>query len=164
MHTNFISKNKNTTCLVLLLLLISLLIIGCKSRVTDEEYLKLEKELKVNYHKSIPKNATRLVFITDEGCPNCVISFSQFILQNIDTYKDSGLIFIHSYGKNVDIDSYSSMKNRNIILSSDYPKKTEIIPSLGIVYLKPLKQEIDTIIHIDASIIKEQFQYILQKN
>jgi len=163
MHTNFICNKKNITCLVFLLL-ISLLMIGCNSQVTNEEYLKLEKELKVNYHKSIPKNATRLVFITDEGCPNCIISFSQLILQNIDKYKDSGLIFIHSSGRNVDIDSYSSMKNRNIILSSDYPDKSEIIPSLGIVYLKPLKQEIDTIIHIDASIIKEQFQYILQKN
>ena len=160
MQTNFISKNKNTICL----LLISLLIIGCKSQNADEDYFKFEKELKVNYHKSIPKNATCLIFISDVGCPNCVISFSQLILQNIDKYKDVGLVFIHSTGKNVDIDSYSSMKSKNIIISSDYPDKSEIIPSLGIVYLKPQKQEIDTIIHIDAYTIKEQFQYMHERN
>jgi len=153
--------NRNT-CFVVFFC--SFLVSSCNTSSSDDNYLLLQKELKENYHISIPKNATRLVFITDEGCPNCVISFSQLILQNIDKYKDAGLVFIHSTGKNVDIDSYSSMKNRNIIISSDYPDKSEIIPSLGIVYLKPLKQEIDTIIHIDASIIKEQFQYILQKN
>ena len=160
MQTNFISKNKNTICL----LLISLLIIGCKSQNADEDYFKFEKELKVNYHKSIPKNATCLIFISDEGCPNCVISFSQLILQNIDNYKNTGLVIIHSAGKNVDIDSYSSIKNKNIKIYSDYPDKSEIIPSLGIVYLKPQKQEVDTIIYIDAFTIKEQFQYILQRN
>ena len=64
----------------------------------------------------------------------------------------------------MDIDSYSSMKSKNIIISSDYPDKSEIIPSLGIVYLKPQKQEIDTIIHIDAYTIKEQFQYMHERN
>lgn len=163
MHHNFTRYKKHAICL-LFLFTITVSIIGCKSQTTDDEYLKLEKELKTNYHKNIPDNATSLVFISDEGCANCVMSFSQLILQNIDKYKDVGLVFIHSTGKNVDIDSYSSMKSKNIIISSDYPDKSEIIPSLGIVYLKPQKQEIDTIIHIDAYTIKEQFQYMHERN
>ena len=163
MHHNFTWFKKHAICL-LLLLSITVSIIGCKSQTTDDEYLKLEKELKTNYHKNIPDNATSLVFISDEGCANCVMSFSQLILQNIDKYKDAGLVFIHSTGRNVDIDSYSSVNSSNIILSSDYPHKSDIIPSLGIVYLKPQKQEIDTIIYIDSYKINEQFRYILQKN
>lgn len=142
----------------------SFLVSSCNTSSSDDNYLLLQKDLKENYHINIPKNATCLIFISDEGCPNCVISFSQLILQNIDNYKNTGLVIIHSAGKNVDIDSYSSIKNKNIKIYSDYPDKSEIIPSLGIVYLKPQKQEVDTIIYIDAFIIKEQFQYILQRN
>ena len=89
MHHNFTWFKKHANCL-LLLLSITVSIIGCKSQTADDEYLKLEKELKTNYHKSIPDNATSLVFISDEGCANCVMSFSQLLLQNIDKYKDAG--------------------------------------------------------------------------
>lgn len=153
--------NSNT---FLVVLFCSFLVASCTTSSTDANYLFVQKELKENYQQTIPKNTTHLIFITDKGCPNCIISFSQLILQNIDKYKDSGLVFINSSGKNVDIDSYASMKDKNIIITSDYPDKSTVIPSLGIVYLKPQKQEVDTIIHIDASIIKEQFEYILQRN
>lgn len=162
MSISFMSNNKIMSCLSLLLL-ISLLTIGCKDQVANEEYLNLEEELKANYRKSIPENVNYLIFITDKGCPNCIISFSQLILQSIDKYKGLSLVFINSSGRNVDIDSYSSINDKNIIISSDYPDNLKLIPSLGIVYLNPQKQKIDTIIHIDAFKINEQFQYIIQK-
>lgn len=145
------------------LLFFSIYLLSCRITPDNKESSVLQSELNHSYKHKISQNISRLIFITDEGCPNCVISFSQFILNNVENYKQNSLVFINSSGTNVDIDTFKALKNKNIIISEDYPMESKLLPRLGIVYLKKGTQEIDTIISIEASQIKKQFKFILQK-
>ena len=136
---------------------------GCHSKKKNNEDSILQKELSKVYDYKIPEDVSRLIFITDEGCPNCVLSFSQLILNNITDYEKNSLIFINSSGRNVDIDMFTSLHSPNIIISNGYPVSSTVLPRLGIVYLKPETQDADTTIAIDASRIEEQFKFILEK-
>lgn len=138
-----------------------LLLSGCSSEMSDERYRSISREVKEVYRVNInDKNVKQLIFINDLGCSGCVLSFSGYILNNIDRFNDNSLIFISSKGRNVDVDKFVKSKTKNIIISRNIRKQSEIIPNLGVVYLRENGNEVDTIVSIDASTLSEQLAYI----
>ncbi|MPM37494.1 hypothetical protein SDC9_84111 [bioreactor metagenome] len=133
-------------------------------KAQDKHYQLINKEVnelfQVNLSDDTPK---KLIFINDNGCPNCIISFSGYVLNHIDRFKDNSLILINSKGINVDIDKFLDLNAKNIFVSRNIRKQSKILPDLGIIYLKENSNEVDTIISINASTIREQLNYIENK-
>lgn len=144
-----------------LIVLLVLFIIGCARKTSDERYLQINNEIREIYQMNIKnENVKYLIFINDYGCFGCIKSFLGYILNNINRFEDNRLIFTSSKGVNVDIDKSISSNTKNVVISRNIRRQGEIIPNLGIVYLKENTIEVDTIISIDALIISEQLAYI----
>lgn len=135
----------------------------CNSKAGDAHYQLISGEIKKHYKINTGKNdAENLIFINDKGCPNCIRSFSDYILNNVDRFEDNSLIFINSKGFNVDLERFAKHNSKNIIISHTIREHGNVLPDLGIIYLKKDKNktEVDTIILIDPLTIKDQLNYI----
>lgn len=121
----------------------------------------MRKEVKLFYETDLnDKEVKQFIFINDIGCPNCILSFSNYVLNNFENYRNNSMIFINSTGKNVDIDKFLQLKSKNVIISRKIRDKAKIIPNLGIIYIKENTKSIDTIISIEPNIIIEQLNYM----
>lgn len=137
---------------------------GCFERPTDEKYIKMSEDIYRFYGVKTDKTEECLIFINDRGCPNCITSFSNYVLNNMDKYKDNSFIFINSTGRNVNIERFASMNLKNIIISRNVREQGEIIPDLGFVYMTENMNEIDTVISMTAEKFLEQIDYIEKRN
>ena len=141
-----------------------LLFIQCNEKVQNEIYQQINSEIKEFYQVDLSKRkANKLIFINDNGCPNCIVSFSGFVLNNMDKFKDSSLIFINSKGFNVDLDRFIGLNAKNIVISRYIREQSKMLPDLGIIYFKEHTNKVDTIISIDALTITQQLHYIKNK-
>lgn len=147
-----------------LIIVLFFLFIGCSERPTDEKYLKMSEDINRFYGIKMDKTAECLIFINDRGCPNCITSFSNYVLNNIDKYRDNSFIFINSTGWNVDIERFASMNLKNIIISRNVREQGEIIPDLGFVYMTETRNKIDTVISMTTEKFLEQIDYIEKRN
>ncbi|MDO5664531.1 MAG: hypothetical protein Q4G63_04630 [Bacteroidia bacterium] len=138
--------------------------VTCSSNTANKPSKLMLKDVKRIYQVNVDKNKKQLIFINDVGCPNCIITFSNYILNNINRYNNNSIIFINSKGQNVDIDRFIALNTKDVVISKEPREGVGIIPNLGIIYLKENISEIDTIISIDASIITEQLKYIDERN
>lgn len=145
-------------------LLAFLLFTNCSEKIKDEKYRMVSKEVHTIYRTKIKKNTKHLIIINDYGCSNCVKSFANYVLHNMDKYKDNSLILISSKGHNVDIDSFAAMHLNNVIIIRKSREPGKTIPYLGIIYLKENLNEVDTILSIDATSIIEQMNYMKMRN
>lgn len=142
-----------------------LLCIQCNKKEQNEKYQLIVNEIKENYQIDIrDNNVQNLIFINDQGCPNCIASFSGYILNNIDKFKENSMIFINSKGINIDLDKFINLKAKNILISRNIREQSEILPDLGIIYLKKSTKEVDSVISLDTSNIVEQLKYISARN
>lgn len=138
-----------------------LLFIQCNEKVQNDIYQQINSEINEFYQVDLDdSNAKELVFINDNGCPNCIVSFSGFVLNNMDKFKDSSLIFINSKGFNVDLDRFIGLNAKNIVISRNIREQSRMLPNLGIIYFKEHTNKVDTIISIDALTITQQLHYI----
>lgn len=144
------------------LLLVFVLFVGCSAKSQDEKLNVISKELKNVYNVDIKDDVKQVIFINDNTCPNCVESFSNFILNDIDKYKDSSLIIINSLGQNVDLDRFNRMGLKNIVISQKSIEQNGYIPDLGVVYIN--KNKVDTIISVEAEGFIDQLKYIDKRN
>lgn len=137
-----------------------LLCSACSDKSKDARYNVLNSELKESHQLTVDKTIKQVLFMNDVGCPNCVTSFSNYVLNNIDKYKDSTLIIINSKGLNVDLNRFTSLGMKNVVISNEtYDQKT-VIPSLGVVYLSKDDNRVDTIISVDAASFADKLNYI----
>ncbi len=157
-------KNMRLYHFSILLMAVMFSAISCNEKADDAKYNMLKEELKQSYDLSLDKTIKQVVFIGDEGCPNCVTSFSNYVLNNIDKYKDSTLILINSKGRNVDLDRFQALGMKNIIILRKAPDEKKFSPNLGVVYMENKQKTVDTAIYIDAKEIIEQINYIDSKN
>lgn len=133
----------------------------CSEKAVDGKYIQMRKEVKLFYETDLnDKEVKQFIFINDIGCPNCILSFSNYVLNNFENYRNNSMIFINSTGKNVDIDKFLQLKSKNVIISRKIRDKAKIIPNLGIIYIKENTKSIDTIISIEPNIIIEQLNYM----
>lgn len=144
-------------------LLIFLFYLSCVEKPADEKYVQLNRDLRDFYSINTGSKTKQFIFINDKGCPTCIVSFSGFILQNMEKYNENSMVFINSRGQNVDLDKFSALNLKNVHISRNIREKGNIIPDLGIVYLKENKQEIDTIISISPEKFIEQINYIKER-
>lgn len=145
-----------------LLLGMLVLFTGCSAKHKDEKLNVIDQQLKEIYKVDLKDDVKQVVFINDNTCPNCVESFSNFILNNIDKYKDNSLIVINSSGRNVDLDRFNSLELKNIIYSNQVKSFNELIPNLGIAYIKDSR--LDTIVALNAETFADQLEYIVDHN
>lgn len=146
-------KNK-----LLLLLVGTLLILSCNRQ---DNLIVNSKTTLTNFFKTnnIPHNdkTSLILVLSEEGCLNCDKSFSNLLQKFIN--NPNALILITASGTRIDISSFQHDSIKNVFFDDRNEfSKLNLIEHSGAIFLN--KNQIDTIVSIEASEIEKQFQFI----
>ncbi|MFA5228908.1 MAG: hypothetical protein WC446_04080 [Candidatus Paceibacterota bacterium] len=125
----------------------------------SNEYKYIESQIKDIYGIQLDRNIKEIYLVNDIGCGNCVITFSNYILDNVVTKRNNDkLILINSMGVNVNTEKFRTYSDKNIIINKNIRDTDDLLPDLGVIILN--QNCVDTIITITASEIVNQLNYI----
>ncbi len=161
MIMNTIKRNFIALILRSKILIISILLLSstsCHSQANQYQQLKdylhtISDTLNINKYKSI-------FYVSENGCPTCVKSFSQVVQQYVFE-ADSALIIVNAKGRVVNVENYRNNNVSNVIY--DYTSnfyRLRIASTSCVITLK--NNAIDTVIAMDVYKLKEQLDAIPQ--
>lgn len=155
-------KRKITRYMTLLIynaLMLFLIYLQSCTNERNNEYKYIESQIKDIYGIQLDRNIKEIYLVNDIGCGNCVITFSNYILDNVVTKRNNDkLILINSMGVNVNTEKFRTYSDKNIIINKNIRDTDDLLPDLGVIILN--QNCVDTIITITASEIVNQLNYV----
>ncbi|MCK9436342.1 MAG: hypothetical protein PHE35_06870 [Bacteroidales bacterium] len=147
------------TLLIYNALMLFLIYLQSCTNERSNEYKYIESQIKDIYGIQLDRNIKEIYLVNDIGCGNCVITFSNYILDNVVTKRNNDkLILINSMGVNVNTEKFRTYSDKNIIINKNIRDTDDLLPDLGVIILN--QNCVDTIITITASEIVNQLNYI----
>jgi hypothetical protein len=144
--------------LISLSLVLGIVLASCvnvkKADVKDSQYQSIEKYFKTKHNYCIAEKISKLVIISQNGCPGCNKSFANFTLNSL--VNDSTIILVTSNGTGIDLSEFRRIKD-NVFFDENVNNSEvmDLFSNSGVIFLS--SQKVDTIITIDASSLNEQF-------
>lgn len=147
------------TLLIYNALMLFLIYLQSCTNERSNEYKYIESQIKDIYGIQLDRNIKEIYLVNDIGCGNCVITFSNYILDNVVTKRNNDkLILINTMGVNVNTEKFRTYSDKNIIINKNIRDTDDLLPDLGVIILN--QNCVDTIITITASEIVNQLNYI----
>nr|WP_321376302.1 hypothetical protein [uncultured Bacteroides sp.] len=125
----------------------------------DAETKQIQEYVYKNYEIEIPHNIKRIYILNDSGCGNCILTFSEFVKNNINDHES--MVIINSRGANIDLEGFENKRksNSNIVISHNVISNTQdLFYKSGVALFKGAV--LDSIIRITPDSLIEQLDYI----